>query len=141
MTRTTPSLTTRLEDLVAALRVQAKGNFSAEAAIELLIEHQTWLSRRDFVSEAVELVDGARGEMPMAFVDWPTAIEALESGRLACSSSEGQILRIAASIAEGIPVDLRDATCGLDRANARHVAGALVHAAGHGRSLAWGDLR
>lgn len=70
----------------------------------------------------------------MAFVDWVAALEALESGRLACSSSEAQVLRIAASIAEGIPVDLRDATCGLDWANAQRFAGALVHAAGHGRT-------
>ena len=106
--------------------MQAKGGFSTEAAVELLIEHETWLSRRDFLSEAVELFGGARREAPMALIDWPAALEALESGRLACSSSEGQILRIAASIADGLPVDLRDAMCGLDRANTRHVAGALV---------------
>ena len=70
----------------------------------------------------------------MAFVDWAAALAALEGGRLACSSSEAQVLRIAASIADGLPVDLRDATCGLDRANARRVAKALVHAAGHGRT-------
>jgi hypothetical protein len=37
-----------LEDLVAALRVWAKGLFSAEAAIELLIGHRLWLYRDDF---------------------------------------------------------------------------------------------
>ena len=77
----------------------------------------------------------------MAFVDWVAALEALESGRLACSSSEAQVLRIAASIAEGIPVDLRDAACGLDQVNARRIAGALVHAAGHGRTGAERGVR
>jgi hypothetical protein len=109
---------------------------SAEAAVELLIAHRAWLSRRDFVSEAVEVLDSTPDDAPMAFVDWPVAIGALEAGRLGCSSSEGQVLRVAASIAEGIPVDLRDTTCGLDRANARRVADALVHAAGHGHTRA-----
>jgi hypothetical protein len=35
-------------------------------------------------------------------------VAALESGRLPCSDGTAQILRIAASIADGIPVDLRD---------------------------------
>ena len=106
----------------------------AEAAADLLIEHRSWLLRADFVDEFVEVIDGTPGDAPMAFIDWVAALEALESGRLACSSSEAQVLRIAASIAEGIPVDLRDATYGLDWANAQRVAGALVRAAGHGRT-------
>ena len=73
----------------------------------------------------------------MAFVHWPEAVRALESGRLACSSSEAQVLRLAASVADGIPVDLADALCGLDAINAAAVARALWHASGHGAS----DLR
>jgi hypothetical protein len=100
----------------------------------VLIEHRSWLLRADFVDEFVEVIDGTPGDAAMAFVDWAAALEALEGGRFACSSSEDRVFRIAASIAEGIPVDLRDATCGLDGANARRVADALVHAAGHGRT-------
>ena len=44
------------------------------------------------------------------------------------------MLRIAASMAEGIPVDLRDALGGLDATNSVLVAQALAHAAGHGRA-------
>ena len=40
--------TLRASNLVAALRVWAKGLFSAEAAIELLIGHRLWLYRDDF---------------------------------------------------------------------------------------------
>jgi len=119
---------------VPALQEHAEGLFCAEAAVDLLIEHRSWLLRADFVDEFVEVIDGTPGGAPTAFVDWAAALEALNSGRLACSSSEARVLRIAASIAEGIPVDLRDATCGLDWANARRVAGALVRAAGHGRT-------
>jgi hypothetical protein len=98
--------------------------------------------RADFVDEFVEVIDGTPGDAPMAFVDWAAALETLEGGRLACSSSETRVLRIGASIAWGIPVDLRDATCGLDWGNAQRVAGALVHAAGHGCAGApRGDVR
>jgi hypothetical protein len=69
--------------------------------------------------------------MPMAWVDWPAAVAALQVGRLPCSPSEAQVLRIAASIAEGIPVDMQEAVSGLDSANIVLVAQAIVHAAGH----------
>ena len=47
-----------------------------------------------------------------------------------CSSSEAQVLAIAASIAEGSPVDLRDALSGLDDHNLSLVAEAVAHAGG-----------
>jgi hypothetical protein len=66
----------------------------------------------------------------MAFVDWQAAVTALETGRLACSESAGQVLRIAASIAEGVPVDLRAALTGLDEANIALVVRGVLHANG-----------
>lgn len=106
--------------------------FRAEAAVGLLIGHRSWLLRRDFVGELTESFESDGSEM--AFVDWPAAAAALGAGRLLCSSSEGQVLRLAASIAEGIPVVLGEAVCGLDAANAMLVARAVLHAAGHGRA-------
>ena len=50
---------------------------------------------------------------------------------LPCSGGEGRVLRIAASIAEGVPVDLREAATGLDVNNAALAAAAVLHAAGH----------
>jgi hypothetical protein len=45
--------------------VWAKGLFGAESAVELLIEHASWLSREDFLDVAVEfgqgIVDGSAG--------------------------------------------------------------------------------
>jgi hypothetical protein len=67
----------------------------------------------------------------MAAVDFAAAAGALEAGELPCSGGEGRILRIAASIAEGVPVDLREAACGLDEGNAVLAAVAVLHAAGH----------
>ena len=132
----TPAATTTLadadfEELSAALRAHAKGGLCAEAAVELMVEHRSWLVRADFVRRFVEMVDGLSGT-PMAFVDWTGAADALSSGELACSSSEGQILRIAASVADGIPVDLGGAMCALDAQNTLCVARTLLHASGHG---------
>ena len=115
------------------MREHAGGVFCAEAAVELLIGHRSWLLRADFVSAFAETFESMSGGAPPAFVDWSAAVAALEAGRLPCSSREGQVLRLAASIGEGVPVDLREAVCGLDGTNAKLVARALLHAAGHGR--------
>jgi hypothetical protein len=49
---------------------------------------------------------------------------------LPCSDGERQVLLVAASIAAGIPVDLREAALGMDRLNAIRAARAVCHAAG-----------
>lgn len=107
----------------------AKGLLPYEAAVELLISHRGWLIRRDFLGY-VEFCRGVRGES-MAAIDWQTIWAALEDGHLPCSSGERQILRIAASIAEGISVDLRDAVTSLDMPNSVLVARAVLVAGGH----------
>ena len=102
-----------------------------QAAVELLIGHRQWLWRGDFGDVALS---GARqvftGERLVA-VDFAAAVEALRAGVLPCSADERQVLLIAAGIAEGIPVDLRDALTGLDEAGVGLVVGALAHAAGY----------
>jgi hypothetical protein len=113
------------------LRASAEGLYAAEAAVELLIGHARWLGREDFVEEFVETGDGLWSGVPMAWVDWLAAVAALEAGGLPCSGSEAQILRVAASIAEGVPVDLRDAVGGLDEANVVLVVRAMLHVAGY----------
>ena len=118
------------DPLAAALRVWAKGLFSAEAAVELLIGHGSWLYREDFLDIAVESGRGITSGAVMAVVDWEAAVAALEAGVLPCSGGEGRVLRIAASIGEGVPVDLREAVTGLDENNAVLAAAAVLHAAG-----------
>jgi hypothetical protein len=117
-------------DLPAVLRAHARGLHCREAAVELLISHACWLRRDDFhhfVLTARGLIDGT----PMALIDWPEAIAALDRGQLPCSGGEGRLLRVAASLAEGIPVDLRDALTGLDSHNAELVCHAVQQATGH----------
>jgi hypothetical protein len=129
--RRNPRLTTRFDDLAAALRAWAKGLFTAEAAVELLIGNRSWLFREDFLEIAVESGQGIADGAVMASVDWEAAVAALEAGRLPCSGGEGRILRLAASIAVGVAVDLGAALAGLDERNIAEVARAVLHAAGH----------
>jgi hypothetical protein len=111
--------------------VWAKGLFTAEAAVELLIGHRSWLYREDFLEIAVEFGQGIASGAVMAAVDFEAAARALEAGALPCSGGEGRVLRIAASIAGGVPVDLGEAVAGLDENNAVLAAAAVLHAAGH----------
>ena len=115
------------------MRGWAKGLLCLEAAVELLIGHELWLWREDFAHAAAlgfgwHVFTG----QAMVWLDFIAAGHALESGVLPCSSSERQLLLIAASIAEGRPVDLREALSGLDETDTGLVVRAVVHAAGHG---------
>jgi hypothetical protein len=112
-----------------AVRAWAKGWLPTEAAVELLISHQAWLVREDFVQIAVEVRwESFRGR-EVAAIDFAAAADAVQ-GVLACSDGERQVLLVAASIAEGIPVDLREAALCMDAVNAARAAQAVCHAAG-----------
>lgn len=109
----------------------AKGLLCLEAAVELLIGNRSWLLREDFLEIAVKFGCEVFSGRPMAAVDFVAAAAALEAGVLPCSGGEGRVLRIAASIAEGVPVDMREAVTGLDEDNAVLAAAAVLRAAGH----------
>jgi hypothetical protein len=119
--------------LAVALRAHAAGLLCGVAAVELLIGHAVWLRRNDFVRGFVRgfarAGDESAGGVVLAWVDWTAAVRALRSGRLPCSGSEGGLLRVAASVAEGIPVDLGEALSGLDEHNLVLVAEAVLRAA------------
>jgi hypothetical protein len=65
----------------------------------------------------------------VAAVDFAAAADAVQ-GVLPCSDGERQVVLVAASIAGGIPVDLREAALCLDAVNAARAARAVCHAAG-----------
>ena len=76
-----------------------------------------FLRRRDFagfVHAGTSITDGVT---PMAWIDWDAAISALHAGQLPASGGERRILQLAASIAAGTPVSLRDTIPGLDNRN------------------------
>jgi hypothetical protein len=112
-----------------ALRAHADGDLCAEAAAGLLIAGH-WPDRDDFAGRFITMAASPGSGTRMAVVDWPAAAAAL--GRsLPCSGGERRLLQVTASLAAGIPVDLRDAAAGLDGRSARLVAGAVLHASGH----------
>jgi hypothetical protein len=113
-----------------ALRAHAAGLLCAVAAVELLVGHAAWLRRNDFVDGFVCIVDELAGESSLAWVDWRAVVTALDAGRLPCSGGEAGVLRVAASIAEGIPVDLGEVLTGLDERNLVLVAVAVLRAGG-----------
>jgi hypothetical protein len=117
--------------LPAALRACARGIYPLEAGVGLLISHGSWLDREDFqdqfIHTAISITDGVT---EMAQIDWQAAISALDARRLPCSGGEERMLRLAASLAGGIPVSLRDTLTGIDHRNIELVITAVLHAWG-----------
>src|SRR5260370_4905242 len=70
------------------------------------------------------------GGAQVAGIDWQAAVDGLAGGGLACSGSEAGLLRVAASLAGGVPVSLRAVLGGLDHVNVALVARAVLHANG-----------
>lgn len=114
--------------LAAALRAAAAGILPGEAGTALLIDSGAFLHRADFTGPFTQT---AAGLTPMAWIGWEAALTALDAGQIPASSGEKSILRIAASLAAGTPVSLRDAIPGLDPRNLQMVTTAIRHAAGH----------
>jgi len=114
------------------LRAYAAGVCAVEAAVGLLIAHRHWLTRADFVGEFVSLLpadSASAGDVPMALVDWPGAVAAVDV-RLVCSRSEAAMVRIAASLAGAGAVELGWVLTRLDEVNVARVVAAVAHAGG-----------
>jgi hypothetical protein len=101
-----------------------------QVGVELLIGHRLWLWRSDFGGVALGWTRHVFTGQRLVTVDFAAAVEALQVGALPCSSGERQILLIAASIAEGIPIDLRAVLESLDVDDVGLVVQAIT--AGHG---------
>ena len=102
------------DTLAWLLRAHATGGRLADtAAIDLLISHRYWLARAAF-TRFVHPVTTAEGHHIGAWIDWPAAITTLQHGELPSSASEADMLRLAASLAHGLPVALREVLGGLD---------------------------
>ncbi len=115
--------------LATALRTHAQGLYCLEAAADLFIA-QSWLHRADFTSKFISVTPSLVDGKAMAVVDWPSAITALDTGDLPCSGGEQRMLRITASIADGIPVDLRDSLTGIDDHKIQLLLRAVLHTSG-----------
>jgi len=116
------------DPLAQALCACAAGLYPLEAGVALLTGSSAFLHRADFTGRFIE--HGVRDDIPMATIDWDAAATALGNGELPCSGGERRIFMLSASLAAGIPVDLRDATTGLDHRNIHHLLTAILHASG-----------
>lgn len=116
-------------DHATALREWARGMYTSEAATELLLRalngHYAvpglpWVKDRDN--------DGY-------WIDF----DAIPDNIGAYSGGEQRVLRIAASLGGGVPVDLGENVSGLDRAHIDLVLAAISHASGAHEHSHFGD--
>lgn len=119
------------DDLAGLLRAHTTGGRLADAAaVNLLISHRYWLTRPAFTGAFVHPVTTVDGHPAGARIDWVTAVTALEGGDLPGTGSEADLLRIAASLAAGTPISLRQVLGGLDRTTITAVTAAITAANG-----------
>lgn len=119
------------EAITEALRAHAAGLYPEEAGTELLIGHGGIVHRDDFarfVHTGTSISDGATLR---AWIDWDAVLSALHHGQIPLCGGEQRILQLAASIAGGALVSLRQAIPGLDNRNLELLITAIRHAAGH----------
>jgi hypothetical protein len=99
-------------------------------AVEVPWNRATRTEARDFCRFIEHGTSISDGTTPMAAIDWDAAATALHAGEIPCSAGEQRILMLSASLAGGIPVDLRDAAAGLDDRNVQRLVTAILHASG-----------
>ena len=115
--------------LACLLRDAAAGLLPDMAAAGLVIRHGHFLhdpALRRIIAAGSPVTDG----QPFAVIRWNAALFALENGHLPCSGSERAVLLIAASLAEGVPVSLRDCLGSPGRRNITLVTDAITAANG-----------
>ena len=121
--------------LACLLYDAAEGICADIAAVMLIDRHGHFLhdpAFRRIIAAGSPVTTG----QPLAVIRWTAAITALETGQLACCSSEQAILRIAASLADPhITVNLRENLGNLDARNIALVTDAITAANG-GRAAA-----
>jgi hypothetical protein len=115
-------------DLAEALRYHAAGIDAQFAAVNLLIDHGVFLARPAFRNKFVHVAATYLGcAWPYtARIRWGAAVTALNQHRLPCSSSEADILRIAASLGGNVPVRLFRVLGLLDDTNIARVINAIL---------------
>jgi hypothetical protein len=123
-----PDPARRADAYAGWLAAGAAGLLTETAAVTLLAEHGTWLGNAVFTSRYINIADDVPGapDATAAGIRWRAAITGLH--RQPASGTEKAVLRIAASIAAGIPVSLHDCLGSLDYATLRAVLRAIARA-------------
>ena len=108
-----------VDAIVAGLRIWTRSHdLHVRAAVELLIEHECWLRRPDFVRACVH---SGRRE---AWIDWTAARKFINEGAVA-SSSEMAVLDLATALGEN-----RRGLSIMGAANSQLIATAVARAVG-----------
>lgn len=113
---------TDIREVQAGLRAWAKGVYPLEAGVELLIR----TSGGRFAGSAQPWIEA--GDDPGGW--WVDAEQLNDVNFVALSGGETRMLRIAASLLNGEPVNLYQQLPGLDRDSAELVLAAIAHAGG-----------
>lgn len=119
-----------IDELSAALHEHAAGSLADTAAVNLVIAHEVWLRRRDFQEQFLRTRYCHPTCAPTVAIRWRAAITALGQGQLPCSSSEANLLRIAAAIGTDLPVRLRATLGTFDHRNITLITDAITAANG-----------
>jgi len=120
-----------LLDLESALLRAAVGDYALEAAVLLLAGSGHWVPHLQAAGLIGIALDGdAAGDGPWAAVQWADLDRAVRAGVISGSPGQLRLLRAAAGLADGQPVDLADLTAGVDRRELTLLLAALAHAAG-----------
>jgi hypothetical protein len=128
-----------LVDVETALLRAAVGDYAAEAAVLLLANTGHWLPQLQ-AAGLITLLGDVHGDGLWAQIVWPDLDTALRAGTIHGSSGQLHLLRVAASLADGQPVDLGDVAAGLDRAGLALALAAVAHAGGsHGHCTVTAD--
>jgi hypothetical protein len=126
-----PAEATGPGELPGLLRAHAVGGrLAGIAAVNLLITHRYWLTHPAFTGRFVHPVTTVDGHLAGARIDWAAAVTALDHGDLPGTDSETHLLRIAASLAAGTPIVMRQVLGGLDRTTITAVTAAITAANG-----------
>jgi len=119
-----------LDDLESALLRAAVGDYALEAAVLLLVNSGHWLPLLQAAGLITIALDGEADGGPWAAVQWADLDGALRTGAIAGTGGQRRLLRAAAGLADGQPVDLADLTAGVDRRELTLLLAAVAHAAG-----------
>jgi hypothetical protein len=118
-----------LDEVEVALLNAAVGDYAAEAGVLLLANDGYWLARLRAAGMITVEAEPVGGEL-WGRIEWAELDDARADGRLPGSPEGLAVLRVAASLADGRPVDLAEVAVALDRRTLGLVLAALAHAAG-----------
>lgn len=115
------------DELAAGLRAWAEGDQICSAAVELLIWHETWIRRADFIAACTDSFDG------MTAILWDKAEKFAKRPALRGSTHEITMLQIAVAIGAD-----RYRLAGKGRAGAAAIMRAFAAALGSEPATEWG---